>query len=83
MSDHYHGAENDTLFEQVGNRAQRMGLGDAAGIYLFNATRLDDILREVVRMRPRAVVVDSIQTVYLDDVAGSAGSISQVCISLF
>ena len=28
-------------------------------------------------MRPRAVVIDSIQTVYLDDVSGSAGSVSQ------
>jgi len=46
-------------------------------VFLYSATRLEDILREVVAMRPRAVVVDSIQTVYLDDVAGSAGSVSQ------
>eukprot|EP00884_Botryococcus_braunii_P007732 jgi/Botrbrau1/16960/Bobra.49_2s0023.1 len=64
--------------DQVSSRAERMGLGQAEAIYLFNATRVDDILREIIRMRPRAVVVDSIQTVYLDDVAGSAGSVTQV-----
>jgi DNA repair protein RadA/Sms len=61
----------------VGSRAERMGLAGAGGVFLYSATRLEDILREVVAMRPRAVVVDSIQTVYLDDVAGSAGSVSQ------
>lgn len=30
-------------------------------------------------MQPVAVIIDSIQTVYLDDVNGSAGSVSQVC----
>ena len=29
-------------------------------------------------MRPRAAIIDSIQTVYLDGVTGSAGSVSQV-----
>ena len=31
-------------------------------------------------MRPRAVIIDSIQTVYLDGVTGSAGSVSQVIV---
>ena len=35
------------------------------------------ILQEILAMRPRAVIIDSIQTVYLDDVTGSAGSVSQ------
>ena len=36
------------------------------------------ILQEILAMRPRAVIIDSIQTVYLDDVTGSSGSVSQV-----
>ncbi len=36
------------------------------------------ILQEILAMRPRAVIIDSIQTVYLDGVTGSAGSVSQV-----
>ena len=63
---------------QVGSRAERMGLQDSDNVFLYSATRLADVLREVVSMRPRAVIVDSIQTVYLDDVTGSAGSVSQV-----
>ena len=55
-----------------------MGLQDSDNVFLYSATRLADVLREVVSMRPRAVIVDSIQTVYLDDVTGSAGSVSQV-----
>ena len=61
----------------MGSRAERMGLRAAANVFLYSATRLEDVLREVMAMRPRAVIVDSIQTVYLDDVAGSAGSVSQ------
>lgn len=34
-------------------------------------------------MQPVAVIIDSIQTVYLDDVNGSAGSVSQVPRCLF
>ena len=63
---------------QVGSRAERMGLQGSPHLYLYSATRLVDILREIVAMQPRAVVIDSIQTVYLDDVNGSAGSVSQV-----
>jgi predicted ATP-dependent serine protease len=65
---------------QVGSRAERMGLQGAWHIFLYSATRLVDILSEVVAMQPRAVIIDSIQTVYLDDVNGSAGSVSQVPI---
>ncbi|KAK9843738.1 hypothetical protein WJX81_004492 [Elliptochloris bilobata] len=64
--------------EQVGCRAERMGLRTAANVFLYSATRLEDVLREIAAMRPRAVIIDSIQTVYLDDVTGSAGSVSQV-----
>ena len=63
---------------QVGSRAERMGLQGSKHLYLYSATRLVDVLQEVVAMQPRAVVIDSIQTVYLDDVSGSAGSVSQV-----
>lgn len=36
------------------------------------------ILSAVVRERPAALVVDSIQTVFLEDATGSPGSVSQV-----
>ena len=67
---------------QVGSRAERMGLQGSPHLYLYSATRLVEILQEIVAMQPRAVVIDSIQTVYLDDVNGSAGSVSQVFLML-
>eukprot|EP00850_Spirogloea_muscicola_P013315 SM000089S23871 [mRNA] locus=s89:483098:487966:- [translate_table: standard] len=39
---------------------------------------LTQILQAIQDMQPRAVVVDSIQTVYLAEATGSAGSVSQV-----
>lgn len=63
---------------QVAERADRMGLKDSDNIFLYSATRLRDILGQAVEVQPRAIIVDSIQTVYLDDVTGSAGSITQV-----
>lgn len=37
-----------------------------------------DILEKIQVLSPRALVVDSIQTVYLKGVVGSAGNIQQV-----
>ena len=45
---------------------------------VHSATRLEAILAAVVRERPAALVVDSIQTVFLEDATGSPGSVSQV-----
>ena len=44
---------------------------------MLAAVHMQAILQEVVEMQPVAVIIDSIQTVYLDDVNGSAGSVSQ------
>lgn len=37
-----------------------------------------DIIEKAQDLSPRALVIDSIQTVYLNNVTGSAGSITQV-----
>jgi DNA repair protein RadA/Sms len=63
--------------EQIGSRAERLGMGANPLVFLLSATRLDAVLDAVVRLRPRALVVDSIQTVYLDDLPSSAGSVVQ------
>ncbi|KAK2079115.1 hypothetical protein QBZ16_002806 [Prototheca wickerhamii] len=73
----YVSAEEST--EQVGSRAERMQLGAVAqNIFLYSATRVDTILTEIGRLNPRAIIVDSIQTVYLDEIPSSAGSVTQV-----
>lgn len=63
--------------EQVKSRADRMGIA-AEDLFLFSATDLELILRWMAELGPRAVVIDSIQTVYLPEATGSAGSVSQV-----
>lgn len=42
-----------------------------------------DILEQAQRLSPKALVIDSIQTVYLTGVTGSSGGDMQVLIFLF
>jgi len=70
-------ASGEESVEQVAGRAERMGI-DPNGIYLYSATRLENILEAVSTLKPAALVVDSIQTVFLEDATGSPGSVSQV-----
>lgn len=45
----------------------------------LSLVQLQDILDKVQDPPPQALIVDSIQTVYLRGVTGSAGNIMQVC----
>jgi DNA repair protein RadA/Sms len=63
--------------QQVKLRAERMGIV-GAGLFLQAETNLDEVLNAVAELNPRALVVDSIQAVYLDDVPSAAGTVSQV-----
>ncbi|XP_057977564.1 uncharacterized protein LOC131164415 isoform X2 [Malania oleifera] len=63
--------------EQIGNRADRMKIGTGE-LFLYSSTDIEDILEKIQHVSPRALVVDSIQTVYLKGVTGSAGGLSQV-----
>ena len=70
-------ASGEESVEQLASRAERLGV-HAEGVMVYSATRLEAILAAVVRERPAALVVDSIQTVFLEDATGSPGSTSQV-----
>jgi DNA repair protein RadA/Sms len=63
--------------QQIKLRAARMGL-DPEHLLVFSETNLDGILEQINQVRPRLVIVDSIQTVYLEDLSSAAGSVSQV-----
>jgi DNA repair protein RadA/Sms len=73
-------ASAEESVDQVGARAARLGLADAApGLHLLSATRVEDLLPLLAASPPpAALVVDSIQTVYLDAAPGAAGSVTQV-----
>jgi DNA repair protein RadA/Sms len=63
--------------QQIKLRAARIGL-DGDGLYVLTETNVEAILDHIQQLQPRLVVVDSIQTVYLDELDSAAGSVSQV-----
>jgi DNA repair protein RadA/Sms len=63
--------------QQVKLRAQRLGI-DGDGVYLLSETSLDAVLDHINQLHPRAVIVDSIQAVYLEGLDSTAGSVTQV-----
>ena len=66
--------------DQVRLRAQRLGLAKAP-VQLASATNLRDIVQTLdVADAPKVVVIDSIQTMYADNVESAPGTVSQVRI---
>src|SRR4029078_5470097 len=63
--------------QQIKLRAARMGL-DPEQLLVYSETSLDAALEQIARVRPRLAIIDSIQTVYLEDLTSAAGSVSQV-----
>jgi DNA repair protein RadA/Sms len=63
--------------QQVKLRADRLGLG-TNGLFVLSETRLNDVLAAAEQVNPSLLIVDSIQTVYLDELTSAAGSVSQV-----
>jgi DNA repair protein RadA/Sms len=63
--------------QQLKLRVDRLGL-PTDGLAVLSETNLDLVLDAVDERPPGLLIVDSIQTVYLEDVASAAGSVSQV-----
>lgn len=62
---------------QIRMRAQRLGLTKAP-VQLASETNLRDILTTLEAERPDLVVIDSIQTMWVDHIDSAPGSVSQV-----
>lgn len=62
---------------QIKLRVERLGL-PMENIYILAENNMEDILRAIDEVDPKFVIVDSIQTVYLDEMNGTPGSIGQV-----
>ena len=62
---------------QVRMRAQRLGLTQAE-VRLGAETNLRDILTTLDQERPQLAIIDSIQTMWADNVGSAPGSVSQV-----
>jgi DNA repair protein RadA/Sms len=63
--------------EQVKLRADRLGAAPS-GLYFLAETDLQVIERHVAELKPRVLIVDSIQTVFLPGLESAPGSVSQV-----
>lgn len=62
---------------QIRLRAQRLGIGGEC-LYLLAETRLEAALAAAEELRPRVLVLDSVQTLYSERLEGVPGSVSQV-----
>jgi len=62
---------------QIKMRGERLGVA-SENLFLLPETNLQAILAEANALRPEFVIVDSIQTVFSDQVESAPGSVSQV-----
>jgi DNA repair protein RadA/Sms len=63
--------------QQLRLRLERLNLLNDR-LYVLGETNLDLAINAINDLKPALVIVDSIQTVYLDDIQSAAGSVSQV-----
>ncbi len=62
---------------QVALRSRRLGL-DHSQVQVLAETQLEKVLATVDKLQPAVVVMDSIQTVYSDQLTSAPGSVAQV-----
>ena len=62
---------------QVGLRAQRLGVS-STNLHLSSENNIDSILNQISIVHPKLVVIDSIQTVFNDELDSLPGSVSQI-----
>ena len=63
--------------KQVKMRADRLG-GDSSGCLIYSETDMNAIIEEAQEVAPDLLIVDSVQTMYCQQVDSTAGSVSQI-----
>jgi DNA repair protein RadA/Sms len=63
--------------QQIKLRSGRLGVGGER-LYILPETNIEVILGRLSELSPNLVVVDSIQTVYLEEMTGAPGSVTQI-----
>jgi DNA repair protein RadA/Sms len=63
--------------EQVAARASRLSLS-SEDLGIVSSTSTDDIAETILKLKPKLVVIDSIQTMACSEVSSATGSVSQV-----
>lgn len=62
---------------QIKLRADRLSI-NAQNLYIYPQTSLEFIKKEIENIKPDVVIVDSIQAIFTQNIASSAGSVSQI-----
>lgn len=62
---------------QLKLRAKRLGIL-GKNLYILTETNIEDILAESDKIHPDVIIIDSIQTIYSDEIRSAPGSITQV-----
>ena len=63
--------------EQIKLRADRLGVKNDNLLFL-SETNIENIEENILSITPKLVIIDSIQTMYSDDITSAPGSVSQV-----
>ncbi|MFB0535062.1 MAG: DNA repair protein RadA [Anaerolineae bacterium] len=63
--------------QQIKMRADRLGISDDQ-LYVLSEINLEQIMGHIERLNPHLAVVDSIQSVYTEELTSAAGGVSQV-----
>jgi DNA repair protein RadA/Sms len=63
--------------EQIKLRSLRLGI-HSDGLYLLAETNIERIITQITALKPKAVIIDSIQTVFTAAIESAPGSVSQV-----
>ena len=63
--------------EQIALRAKRLEVL-ASNIHLCSENRIDEILNHVTLLKPKLLIIDSIQTIFSENIDSLPGSVSQI-----
>jgi len=70
-------ATGEESLRQIAQRAERLGL-NSPSLSLLSDTSLDNVLEQTQKMQSRVLIIDSIQTMAIDEVPSAPGSVSQL-----
>ena len=62
---------------QIKLRGERLAV-EAKNVFILPETNLENVINEIERLKPGAIIVDSIQTVFSSAIESAPGSVSQV-----
>ena len=70
-------ASGEESLQQIKTRAERLHI-NSQNIYIYSENNLVSIINQIEHIKPQFIIIDSIQTIYLDYINSAPGSISQV-----